>query len=271
MENHIKRIAKSKRIVIKVGSSTLTYENGKMNLKWIDDLAFLISDLLNSGREIVLVTSGAIAVGMSKLNMKEKLSNIPEKQAVAAVGQCELMYMYSTLFSKYGHSVGQVLLTKSVIEDEISLSNATNMMNSLIESNILPIVNENDAISIEEILHLTNFGDNDTLSAYVSIIVSADLLVLFTDTDGMYDDDPKKNPDAKYIPVIENIDENIEKSAGDAGSKFGTGGFVTKIRAAKIANEKGIDMIIVNGENPNIIRDILNEKQVGTLFVRRRC
>lgn len=270
MENHLKRIAKAKRIVIKIGTSTLTYENGKMNLKRIDDLAFLISDLLNSGREIVLVTSGSIAIGMSKLNMQVRPSEIPTKQAVAAVGQCELMYMYSTLFSKYGRIVGQVLLTKNVIEDETSLMNVTNTMNTLIESNILPIVNENDTISTEEILHLGNFGDNDTLSAYVSIVVGADLLVLFTDIDGMYDDDPKKNENAKYIPIIENIDEKIEKSAGAAGSKFGTGGFVTKIRAAKIVNEKGIDMIIVNGKNPEIVRNILNEKQVGTLFVGRR-
>ena len=263
-------MAKAKRIVIKIGTSTLTYENGKMNLKRMDDLAFLISDLLNSGREIVLVTSGSIAVGMSKLNMQVKPSDIPIKQAVAAVGQCELMYMYSTLFSKYGRTVGQVLLTKNVIEDETTLMNVTNTMNTLIKSNILPIVNENDTVSTEEMLHLSNFGDNDTLSAYVSVIVGADLLVIFTDTDGMYDDDPKKNANAKYIPVIENIDERIENSAGIAGSKLGTGGFITKIRAAKIANEKGIDMIIVNGENPDVIRNILNEKQAGTLFVGRR-
>ena len=259
-------LKEANRIVIKVGTSTLTYGNGKMNLKRMDEIALVLSDLLNKDKKIVLVTSGAISVGAAKLKLEKRPSTIPEKQAVAAVGQCELMNMYSTLFSKYGQTVGQILLTKKVIEDKISKNNVINTFEALFNKGILPIVNENDSVSIEEIKHIRNFGDNDTLSAIVAKLCKADLLIILTDTDGLHDDDPGRNPKAKLISTVEKIDENIEKVAGEAVSKMGTGGFITKIHAAKLVTESGINMVIANGEKPAIINDILNGKKVGTLF-----
>lgn len=258
-----------KRIVIKVGTSTLTYDTGKINFSRIDRLARTISDLVNQGREVVLVTSGAIGVGSGKLKLKEKPVSIREKQAVAAVGQCELMHIYSKIFSEYGHVVGQILLTRDVVENGHGKQNVINTFETLLEREIIPIVNENDSVSVEEIESGENrvFGDNDTLSAIVAKLVKADLLIILSDIDGLYDSDPRKNSSSKLIPVIEEITPAIEEFAGEAGTKRGTGGMFTKISAAKMAVSAGIGMIISNGSDPCIIMNILSGENIGTFFV----
>lgn len=270
MNNTREKITDSKRIVIKVGTSTLTYDNGKINLTRIDKLTRVLSDLVNRGMEVVLVTSGAIGVGCSKLKLKEKPKTIREKQAVAAVGQCELMHIYSKLFSEYGHVVGQILLTRDVVEDDHRRENVINTFETLLENSIVPIVNENDSVSIDEIKNICNFGDNDTLSAIVASLIKADLLVILSDIDGFFDCDPRKNACSKMISVIEEITPEIENCAGGAGSKRGTGGMVTKLSAAKIATSSGVNMVLTNGINPDILMDIISGKDVGTLFVARK-
>ncbi|MCX8132048.1 MAG: glutamate 5-kinase [Clostridia bacterium] len=252
----------SRRIVIKVGTSTLTYDTGKVNFTRIDRLARVLSDLSNQGKEVVLVTSGAIGVGVDKLKLKEKPKLIPEKQAVAAVGQCELMHIYSKFFSDYGHIVGQILLTRDAVEDEHRRQNVINTFETLLQKEIIPIVNENDSVSVEEI----KFGENDTLSAIVSKLIKADLLIILSDIDGLYESDPRNNPDAKMISVVESITPEIEKSAGGAGTKRGTGGMITKLFAAKIATAADVHMVIASGKNPDIVMDIINGKDIGTLF-----
>ena len=269
MEQYHERLKSVKRIVIKVGSSTLTHDNGKMNLKRIDDIAFTISDLANQGIEVILVSSGSIAVGVEKMRLSEKPENIPEKQAAAAVGQCELMSMYSNLFSRYGQTVAQILVTRDAFDKEISLRNVTNTFESLLKKNIIPIVNENDTVSIEELEYVNKFGDNDTLSAHIANICKADMLVILTDMDGMYDDDPRENPNAKIINVVDVIDEKIENFAKGEGTSRGTGGFFTKIKAARMVNKNGIDMVIMNGARPYKINKILEGKKEGTLFVAK--
>ncbi len=265
MKNIRKALQHSNRIVVKVGTSTLTYDTGKINFTRIDKLARVLSDLSNQGREVILVTSGAIGVGVDKLKMKEKPVSIPEKQAVAAVGQCELMHVYSKLFADYSHIVAQILLTKDVIEEEQRRENVENTFEALMQKGIIPIVNENDSVSVDEI----KFGENDTLSAIVAKLINADLLIILSDIEGFYNSDPRKNPDAKMISIIEEITPAIEKSAGGAGSKRGTGGMATKVIAAKIATEANVNMVIASGKNPDIIMDIVNGKDVGTLFVAR--
>lgn len=262
-------IKKSKRIVIKVGTSTLTYENGNLNLNRIEKIAQTLSDILNSGREVVLVTSGAVGVGASKLNYKEKPSSVREKQACASVGQAILMNIYSKLFGEFGYSVGQILLTKDVLENEIRTKNVSNTFETLINQKIVPIVNENDSISSAEIENIQRFGDNDNLASIVSALCGADLLVILSDIDGFYDKNPKTNSDAKLIQVVENITDELESFADGAGSSFGTGGMATKIQAAKIATNNGCNMILANGENPSLILDILNGENIGTLFVSK--
>ncbi len=266
MNNERKHLCNAKRIVIKIGTSTLTYETGKINFTRIDKLALTVSDLMNQGKEVVLVTSGAIGIGVGKLNLKEKPKSIPEKQAVAAVGQCELMHIYSKFFSEYGHTVGQILLTRDVVETEHRRTNVTNTFENLLKRGIVPIVNENDSISIEEIEKIKNFGDNDTLSAVVSVLVKADLLIILSDIDGFYDCDPRKSSSSKLISIIEEITPEIEKCAGGIGTKRGTGGMATKISAAKTAVSAGVDMVIANGSKPETIMDIIGGKDVGSLF-----
>lgn len=263
MENIYERIKKSKRIVVKIGTSTLTYENGKVNIRKFDQIARVISDINNSGKEVVLVSSGAGGVAMGKLGYSEKPKDMRRKQAFAAVGQCELMYMYDKMFSDYNSTVAQVLLTKDDIDVPKRRTNTQNTFGALLEMGIIPIVNENDTVSTEEI----EFGDNDILSAYVAELVDADLLVLFSDIDGLYDKDPHKNADARLIELVEDA-ANIECDIGGAGSNRGTGGMKSKIRAAIEANNAGIDMIITNGENIMSLYDILEGKPVGTLFTR---
>lgn len=267
-----KYLSDSKRIVIKVGTSTLTYENGEMNLARMEKLVRVISDLMNQGKDVVLVTSGAIGVGVSKLKLGSRPKELKDKQAVAAVGQCELMYMYSKLFLEYGHTVGQILLTRDVVENPTGKTNVINTFETLLEMRIIPIVNENDSVTVDEIESETNhvFGDNDTLSAIVATLVNADLLIILSDIDGFYDCDPRANECSKLISVIEKITPELEKCAGGVGSSRGTGGMVTKLSAAKIATLAGINMVLANGDNPNIVYDILAGKEVGSLFLAQK-
>lgn len=262
MEKIKKALLSAHRIVVKVGTSTLTYQTGKMNLKRMDRLAMVLSDLHNQGKEIVLVSSGAIGIAMGKLGLSEKPSDIRKKQAIAAVGQCELMYLYDKLFSQYNNTVAQILLTKDDVAIPKRKRHTQNTVNSLLEMGIIPIVNENDTISVDEI----EIGDNDNLSAIVADLLDADLLVLFSDIDGLFSDDPRKNADAELIDIVYDIN-SVKHLAGGAGTNRGTGGMVTKIEAAELATSAGINMIIANGENVDSLYDILDGNLVGTLFV----
>jgi glutamate 5-kinase len=258
---------KKKRIVVKVGTSTLCHGGKGLNFRNIDLLARTLSDIKNAGNEVILVTSGAIGAGCGKLNMPERPTDLRLKQAVAAVGQLELMHIYDKFFMEYSVTVGQILLTKDDVDYPNVRQNLLGTFEALLSLGVIPVVNENDSVCIEEIESEHQiFGDNDTLSAVVAVLVSADLLVLLSDIDGLFDGDPRKNPDARLIPVVEKIDENIIALAGGAGSVFGTGGMATKLTAASIANENGIDMVITNGENPQSLYDIINGNINGTLF-----
>ncbi|PWL57758.1 glutamate 5-kinase [Merdimmobilis hominis] len=253
----------AKRIVVKVGSSTLTYETGMINIRRVEKLVKVLADLRNSGKEIVLVSSGAVAVGVGKLGLKERPHDTPSKQAAAAVGQCELMYLYDKLFAEYNHNVAQILLTRDIVEVEKRTENVVNTFNRLLEMGVIPVVNENDTVAVEEI----EFGDNDTLSAIVATLVGADALILMSDIDGLYTANPHENPNATLIRRVETIDDSILSIAGGAGSNRGTGGMITKIHAAQIACSKGIDMAIIQGENPDLLYDLMEGKEVGTHFI----
>ncbi|MBQ1375712.1 MAG: glutamate 5-kinase [Clostridia bacterium] len=252
-------------IVVKVGSSTITHSGGGLDLLHIEKLVRTLSDFQNMGKRVVLVSSGAVAVGVSKLGLDAKPKDTPGKQAAAAVGQCELMFIYDKFFSEYNNTVAQVLLTKDATEDDERRQNVINTLNRLMESRVIPIINENDTVSTEEL----EFGDNDTLSAIVATLVGADTLVLLTDVDGLYDKNPQKNARARRIPVVLKINDDILSLAGDTQSDVGTGGMITKLRAAEIATSHGIDMYIASGSDPSILYDILDGKSVGTLFVAR--
>ncbi len=253
----------SNRIVIKIGTSSLVYENGKTNLKRIQALARVISDLMNTGKKIILVSSGAIGMGVTKLNLEAKPATVAGRQAVAAVGQVNLMRTYGRAFEDYGYVPGQVLLTKNIIEGEESKHNSLNTFNALLDMNIIPIVNENDTVAVDEI----KFGDNDNLSSIVARLVGADLLIILTDIDGYYSQNPNEHPDAVLYHNISDLSEKIEEAAGGAGSKLGTGGMLTKVHASRLAAEAGINAVIANGNDPEIIYDILNGEDVGTLFI----
>lgn len=253
------------RIVIKVGTSTLAHSTGRLNIRRVEELVKVMSDLKNSGHEVILVSSGAIGMGAGKLSLKGKPSDIPTKQAAAAVGQCELMYTYDKLFSEYNHTVAQLLLTGSDFKNEERHQNFTNTMMRLLELDVLPVINENDTVATDEI----SVGDNDTLSALVSESIGADLLVLMSDIDGLYTDDPHKNPEASLIPEIRELTPEVMALGGDAGSSLGTGGMKTKLHAAEICTENGTDMIITNGQNPRILYDIADGKAVGTRFIAK--
>jgi len=257
------------RIVVKVGTSLLTHENGKMNFTRMDRLAMAISELMNENREVVLVSSGAIAVGMGKFNFRRRPLAMGMKQALAAVGQCDLMNIYSRLFATYNQIVAQILLTKTDLDDEIKRKNVMNTFRSLIDIGVLPIVNENDTVSVEEIKSLIMFGENDTLSAVVAKLISADLLIILSDVDGLYDGNPKENSDCHLISVVENLDDSIRQFAGGSGTNRGTGGMITKLKAAEIATNAGVNVIIANGKDPTIILDILRGENIGTLFIRK--
>ena len=251
-----------KRIVVKVGTSTLTYSTGKTNIRRMHKLVSVLSDIVNSGIEVALVTSGAIGVGVGKLGLKEKPADTAGKQAAATIGQCELMFMYDKLFGEYGHTVGQLLITKSDVENDERRQNLINTFNRLFDFGAIPVINENDSVAVEEIV----YGDNDSLSAIVAKLVNADALIILTDIDGLYDANPTENEDAKFIPIVEKIDEELYRIAGGRGSTLGTGGMITKLHAAEIAMDAGIDTIVMNGENPTEIYKALDGKQVGTFF-----
>lgn len=254
-----------KRIVVKVGTSTLTYNTGKTNIRRMHKLVSVLSDIVNSGIEVALVTSGAIGVGVGKLGLKEKPADTAGKQAAATIGQCELMFMYDKLFGEYGHTVGQLLITKSDVENEERRHNLINTFNRLFDFGAIPVINENDSVAVEEIV----YGDNDSLSAIVAKLINADALIILSDIDGLYDSNPNENEDAKLIPFVTEIDEDLYKIAGGKGSSLGTGGMVTKLHAAEITMEAGIDTIVMNGENPTEIYRALDGKQVGTFFKGR--
>lgn len=257
------KLKEARRIVIKIGTSSLVYENGKVNLNRIQTLVRVISDLMNREKEIVLVSSGAIGLGVTKLNLERKPDTVAGRQAVAAVGQVNLMRSYGRAFEDYGYVSGQVLLTKNIIDGEESRHNALNTFNALLDMHIVPIVNENDTVAVDEI----KFGDNDNLSSIVSRLIGADLLIILTDIDGFYSQNPNEHPDAVLYHNISDLSEKIEEAAGGAGSKLGTGGMLTKVHASRIAAEHGTNSVIANGSNPEIIYDILNGEDVGTLFI----
>ena len=258
------KLSSAKRIVIKIGTSSLTYENGHTNLRRIGVLVRVISDLMNQGKEVILVSSGAIGIGVNTLKLEQKPSTVAGRQAVAAVGQCNLMQIYAQIFSDYGYTVGQLLLTRDVINREDMRQNTVNTVEELLRLKIVPVVNENDSVAVDEI----KFGDNDNLSYMVATITNADLLVILTDINGYYDRNPS-SPDAKMYHNIYDLSEEIEKAAGGAGSTLGTGGMLTKVHACRLAAEAGINAVIVNGQDPRIIFDIIDGEDLGTLFVAR--
>ena len=258
------------RIVIKVGTSTLAHASGRLNIRRVELLCKVLSDLKNAGCEVVLVSSGAIGMGVGKLGLPGRPSDMPGKQAAAAVGQCELMYTYDKLFSEYNHTVAQILLTADDVQDKRRSNYVHDTLERLLELNALPIINENDAVAIDEIGIHTTIGENDTLSAIVAKLVEADLLVLLSDINGLYTDDPRKNPDATLIPQVDAITPEVLALAGGTGTSLGSGGMATKLRAAMITMDAGIDMIIANGEHPEVLYDIAEGKPVGTLFVGKK-
>lgn len=260
----MRNISEKKRIVIKLGTSTLAHSTGKLNIRRMTNLVRVISDLHNSGREIIMVSSGAVGLGAGKLGLSRKPKDTRMKQAVAAVGQCELMHIYDDMFEKYSVTVAQILLTKTIINNPGHCDNFKNTVESLISMGVIPIINENDTIAIDE-LEL-EIGENDSLSALVAELVEADLLLILSDIDALYDDNPRTNPDAKPITYVEKITPEIEKVAGGAGSNLGTGGMSTKINAGKIAAAAGIDMVIMNGKNPDMLYDLFEDKELGTFF-----
>ncbi len=251
------------RIVVKVGTSTLTHATGGLHIRRVEEMCRVLSDLKNSGHEIILVSSGAISMGVGKLNLKSRPEDIPTKQAAAAVGQCELMYTYDKLFSEYRHNVAQILLTGFDLSNPASHENFRNTLVRLLELSVLPIINENDSISTDEI----KIGDNDTLAAIVAESAEADLLVLLSDIDGLFTADPHRDAGARLIPLVEKIDENILSLAGGKGSELGTGGMITKIHAAEICTAAGCDMIITNGSRPSVLYQIMEGEEVGTRFL----
>lgn len=255
------------RIVVKVGTSTLAHPTGRLNIQRMEKLCKVLSDLKNMGHEIILVSSGAIAMGFGKLNLSERPKDVPTKQASAAVGQCELMYIYDKLFTEYNHTVAQLLITAPDIEEGgVRKQNFHNTLARLLELGALPVINENDTISTEEF----GIDDNDTLSAIVAVTIQADLLILLSDIDGLFDGDPRKNPDAKLIDTVEKIDEHIISLGGGSGSNLGTGGMATKLRAAQMATAAGCEMVIANGQSPEVLYDVAAGKRVGTRFLAKR-
>ncbi|MBQ9375113.1 MAG: glutamate 5-kinase [Ruminococcus sp.] len=256
-----------KRIVIKLGTSTITHKTGRLNIRRVEQLVKNLADLQNAGHELIIVSSGALGLGMAKLGFSEKPKDTPSKQACAAVGQCELMYLYDNLFSNYSLNVAQMLLTKYILL-EGRTENVQNALEKIIEHGVIPIVNENDTVAIDE-LEL-EVGENDSLAATVATLANADLLVIMSDIDGLYDSDPRQDPDAKLIPVVYEIDDKIRALAGGAGTRLGTGGMITKISAAEIANEHGIDMVIVNGKNPDNLYYLFENVEIGTLFKAKK-
>ena len=255
-----------KRIVVKIGTTTITHvDTGHLNLLKMEKLARVLTDIRNQNKEIVIVSSGAIGAGRKALGMKHRPGSLAEKQACAAVGQARLMMIYQKLFAEYNQTIAQILITKRTMTNEISRCNAEHTFHELLNLGVIPIVNENDTVSTDQIQD-ENFGDNDTLSALVARLVQADMLILLSDIDGLYTDDPRKNENARFISCVEKIDEKLSSYAKGAKTSFGTGGMTTKIAAAQIAGESGVDMVIANGDDVVNISRILEGKEVGTLF-----
>ncbi|MFG6393211.1 MAG: glutamate 5-kinase [Lachnospiraceae bacterium] len=259
----MKKISERKRIVVKVGTSSLTHKTGLLNIRRVGQLVRTLADLHNAGHEVILVSSGAIGLGMGKLGIREKPKDTPGKQACAAIGQCELMYMYDNLFADYSITVAQMLLTKYILLED-RRTNVENAMERLVAHRVIPVINENDTVAIDE-LEL-EVGENDSLAAIVATIAKADLLIIMSDIDGLYNKDPHKNKDAELIPVVHEITEDIKALAGGVTTKFGTGGMITKINAVEIAYKAGIDVVIMNGKQPEKLYDLFENKDVGTLF-----
>ena len=254
------------RIVVKIGTSTLAHATGHLNIRRVEQLCKTMSDIKNAGHEVILVSSGAIGMGVGKLGLRCRPTDIPTKQAAAAVGQCELMYIYDKLFSEYHHTVAQLLITGDDTQNEKRHENFTNTLNRLLELGALPVINENDTVATDEIV----IGDNDTLAAIVARSVGANLLVLLSDIDGLYTADPRKNPNACLIPRVTELDDSILALAGVSGTNQGTGGMVTKLQAAKICMACGCDMVIANGKDPDNLYAILEGKEIGTRFTEER-
>ena len=251
------------RIVVKIGTSTLAYATGQLNIRRVEELCKTMSDIRNAGHELILVSSGAIGMGVGKLGLRTRPRDIPTKQAAAAVGQCELMYIYDKLFSEYHHTVAQLLITADNLSNETRHANFTNTLNRLLELGAVPVINENDTVATDEIV----IGDNDTLAAMVAESVEANLLVLLSDIDGLYTADPHADPTAKLLPVVHRVDDGIRTLAGVSSTDQGTGGMVTKLRAAEICLNCGCEMVIANGSEPTLLYDIVEGKPVGTRFV----
>ncbi len=261
--NYREKLKDCRRIVVKVGTTSLTYDNGRFNLKKIDRLSKMLTDLTNKGIETVLVSSGAIAIGAEKLGL-ERPRDIVGKQAASAVGQALLMQMYEKFFSEYNQKVAQILLTKPVFDAEIKRRNALNTINKLLEMGVIPIVNENDTISTDE---FNEFSDNDTLSSYVAALIKSDLLVILSDIDGMYTGDPNKDSNVEMIDTVPKITDEIYSLAGGSSSRLGTGGMITKVKAADYLGKKNVSMVIASGDDPDVVYDILEGRKIGTLFV----
>ena len=253
------------RIVIKIGTSTLAYPTGHLNIRRFEELCKVISDVKNAGHQVIIVTSGAIGMGVGKLGLLERPKDIPGKQAAAAVGQCELMYIYDKQFSEYNHTVAQLLITGDDVENEERHNNFSNTLARLLEMNVIPVINENDTVATKEIV----IGDNDTLAAIVAQSVTADKLILLSDIDGLYTADPHLDPNAELIQWASAVDDQILSLAGASNSNLGTGGMVTKLEAARICLSCGCDMIITNGNNPANIYDVVDGKSVGTTFTEK--
>jgi glutamate 5-kinase len=264
-----KKLQNSKRIVIKIGTSSLMTTNGKVNYQQFDRLAYVLSTLNKAGKEIVLVSSGAMGVGMDKLNISKRPVSIPGQQAISAIGQCEMMNLYSRFFSHYNQTVGQILLTRDIIEFPESLKNVTNTFDALLEMAIIPVVNENDTVAVEELDHQTKFGDNDQLSAIVANIVGADMLIMLSDIDGFYDKNPTTNPDATLYHTISDVTADVMAKAGGEGSAFGTGGMITKLKAARYLLQHNREMVLAKAEDLTIIFDILEGYEIGTYFTAK--
>ena len=254
------------RIIVKVGTSTLTHATGHMDIRRVGKLCEVLSDVKNAGHELVLVSSGAIGMGVGKLNLREKPADMPTKQAAAAVGQCELMYVYDKLFSEYNHNVAQILLTGEDLRDDARRTNFSNTLDRLLELDVLPVINENDSVATDEIA----VGDNDTLAATVATCADADLLIILTDIDGLYTKDPRRFADATLLSEVRAITPAMIESAGGGGTALSTGGMATKLTAARICMDAGIDMMIANGADPAILYDVLDGKPVGTRFIGRK-
>lgn len=254
-----------KRVVVKVGTSTLTYSTGKLNLRRIELLVKTLSDLKNAGKQVVLVSSGAVSAGVAKAGLGHRPSSLEEKQAMASIGQSELMKIYDRFFSDYGHTVAQILMTRDVVDNPIRREAAQNTFRALLSMGCIPIVNENDAVSTDE---LVKFGGNDILSAHVANLCCADILLNLSDVSGLYDSDPRNNPDAKLIDRVEDID-SVLSVAGGAGTDRGTGGMEAKLTAAKMVTDNGIPMFIMNGEDPSILYKLLDGEHVGTYFTAK--